>query len=74
MPGRGGSAANLIRVNDHVLMRTGFPQTEALLRDRGYNVITVQRRGGPYRRRLVLYVVAVSALVALLQMYSSRRS
>ena len=36
------AAANLIRVNDHVLMRTGFPQTEALLRDRGYNVITVR--------------------------------
>lgn len=36
------AAANLIRVNDHVLMRTGFPQTEALLRDRGYNVTTVR--------------------------------
>ena len=36
------AAANMIRVNDHVLMRTGFPQTEALLRDSGYDVITVR--------------------------------
>ena len=36
------AAANMIRVNDHVLMRTGFPKTEALLRDSGYDVITVR--------------------------------
>ncbi|MEM9466312.1 MAG: dimethylarginine dimethylaminohydrolase [Actinomycetota bacterium] len=36
------AAANLIRVNDHVIMRTGFPATETLLRDRGYEVATVQ--------------------------------
>jgi dimethylargininase len=35
------AAANLIRVNDHVLMRTGFPATEALLRGAGYEVVTV---------------------------------
>ncbi len=34
-------AANLIRVNDHVLMRTGFPATDALLRAAGYDVVTV---------------------------------
>ena len=36
------AAANLIRVNEHVLMRTGFPATEALLRDSGYQVVTVR--------------------------------
>ena len=36
------AAANMIRVNDHVLMRTGFPKTEAQLRDSGYDVITVR--------------------------------
>ncbi|MEM9201296.1 MAG: arginine deiminase family protein [Actinomycetota bacterium] len=35
------AAANLIRVNDRVLMRTGFPKTEALLRAAGYEVVTV---------------------------------
>ena len=36
------SAANLIRVNDVVIMRTGFPATAALLRERGYQVELVQ--------------------------------
>lgn len=35
------AAANLIRVNDHVFMRTGFPRTEALLRQNGYSVKTL---------------------------------
>jgi dimethylargininase len=35
------AAANLIRVNDHVFMRTGFPKTEALLRTSGYSVKTL---------------------------------
>lgn len=36
------AAANLIRVNDVILMRTGFPLTQALLTDAGYQVVTVQ--------------------------------
>lgn len=36
------AAANLIRVNDHLIMRTGFPATETLLRNAGYQVVTVQ--------------------------------
>ena len=36
------AAANLIRVNDHLVMRTGFPATEALLRGAGYDVVLVQ--------------------------------
>lgn len=35
------AAANLIRVNDTVLMRAGFPRTEALLREHGFSVITL---------------------------------
>jgi dimethylargininase len=35
------AAANLIRVNDIVLLSTGFPKTEALLREAGYHVQTV---------------------------------
>lgn len=35
------AAANLIRINDTVLMRTGFPATEALLREAGYTVTTI---------------------------------
>jgi len=35
------AAANLIRVNDHVLMRTGFLKTEALLRQKHYSVKTL---------------------------------
>jgi len=35
------AAANLIRVNDTVLVRTGFPDTATKLRDNGYNVATV---------------------------------
>ena len=34
-------AANLIRVNDVVLLRSGFPRTEALLRDAGFAVTTL---------------------------------
>lgn len=35
------AAANLIRVNDHVLISAGFPQTEALLRQEGYTVTSL---------------------------------
>lgn len=35
------AAANLIRFNDFVIMRTGFPATEALLREKGYQVRTL---------------------------------
>jgi dimethylargininase len=35
------AAANLVRVNDVVLLRTGFPRTEALLRDSGFSVTTL---------------------------------
>ena len=32
------AAANAIRVNDYVIMPGGFPQTKAILEDRGYKV------------------------------------
>lgn len=35
------AAANLIRFNDYVIMRTGFPKTEALLSSHGYQVKTL---------------------------------
>ena len=35
------AAANLIRVNDLVIMRTGFPATATQLRDEGYDVVTI---------------------------------
>ena len=35
-------AANLIRVNDIVIMRTGFPKTAALLEASGYRIDLVQ--------------------------------
>ena len=35
------AAANLIRFNDHVFMRTGFPRTRALLEKSGYSVRTL---------------------------------
>jgi dimethylargininase len=35
------AAANLIRFNDHVIMRTGFPKTRALLENAGYSVKTL---------------------------------
>lgn len=35
------AAANLIRFNDHVIMRTGFPKTKALLENEGYKVATL---------------------------------
>jgi dimethylargininase len=35
------AAANLIRFNDFVIMRTGFPKTEALLKSHGYQVKTL---------------------------------
>ncbi len=35
------ASANLIRVNDIVLISAGFPETEALLQDAGYNVVTI---------------------------------
>lgn len=34
-------AANMIRVNDHVIMPEGFPQTQAMLENARYQVITV---------------------------------
>lgn len=34
-------AANMIRYNDHIIMPAGFDQTEALLREKGFDVITV---------------------------------
>jgi len=34
-------AANLIRVNDRVLLRSGFPKSHALLERSGYKVCTV---------------------------------
>ena len=34
-------AANLIRVNDVIIMRTGFPETEAVLLENGYQVVAV---------------------------------
>ncbi len=35
------AAANLVRVNDAVLLRKGFPRTKALLRDAGFSVTTL---------------------------------
>jgi len=35
------AAANLIRFNDYVIMRTGFPKTQALLEGLGYQVKTL---------------------------------
>ena len=35
------AAANLIRFNEYVIMRTGFPKTEALLNAEGYQVKTL---------------------------------
>jgi len=35
------AAANLVRVNDVVLLRTGFPRTEVLLQDSGFAVTTL---------------------------------
>jgi dimethylargininase len=35
------AAANLIRVNDHVIMAAGFARTAALLRGRGWDVVEV---------------------------------
>lgn len=35
------AAANLIRVNDVVIMRTGFPATAARLAEAGYDVVTI---------------------------------
>jgi len=36
------AAANLIRVNDFVLLRSGFPETRNLLQQKGYKVLTVK--------------------------------
>ncbi|GJL83382.1 MAG: amidinotransferase [marine bacterium B5-7] len=33
-----GPVANLVRVNDDVIMRSGFPKSELLLKDEGYSV------------------------------------
>jgi dimethylargininase len=35
------AAANLIRYNDHVFLRAGFPKTKALLQASGYRVKTL---------------------------------
>ncbi len=35
------AAANMIRVNDHIIMPSGFSATEAMLNDLGYQVLTV---------------------------------
>jgi len=35
------AAANLIRFNDHVFVRTGFPKTQAMLEAEGYSVRTL---------------------------------
>ena len=35
------AAANLVRVNDHVILRDGFPRTRELLESRGYHVVAV---------------------------------
>lgn len=40
-PEREEAAANLIRVNEAVLVSAGFPRTEKLLRDEGYTVLAV---------------------------------
>jgi len=36
------AAANLIRVNDVVVLRSGFDQTKNLLEERGYSVVVTQ--------------------------------
>lgn len=36
-----GPAANLIRVNDHVLMSEGHPRTQELLTKAGYEIVTL---------------------------------
>ncbi|MEM7268437.1 MAG: arginine deiminase-related protein [Pseudomonadota bacterium] len=41
------AAANLIRINEHVLMRAGFPKTEALLRAEGFAVETISVEEAP---------------------------
>ncbi len=35
------AAANLIRINDHVFLNSGFPRSRALLLDAGYDVVTL---------------------------------
>ena len=35
------AAANLIRVNDYVILRSGFSESQSLLEQRGYNTLTV---------------------------------
>lgn len=35
------AAANLIRVNDYVIMRTGFPRTKSLLEENGYKILAI---------------------------------
>ena len=34
-------AANMIRYNDHIIMAEGFDKTESMLRENGFNVLTV---------------------------------
>jgi dimethylargininase len=41
VPDHEEAAANLIRVNDYVILRSGFPKSTALLEQRGYETITV---------------------------------
>jgi len=42
VPADENAAANLIRVNDFVIMRSGFPKTHRLLQDNGYRIIQVR--------------------------------
>jgi len=35
-------AANIVRINDHVLISRGYPKTEALLKLHGYNPALVE--------------------------------
>lgn len=34
-------AANMIRYNDHIIMPAGFPETEAMLKAKGFTILTV---------------------------------
>ena len=58
----GEAAANMIRVNDHVLMRTGFPRPSTASRQRLRRDHRSSRRSSPHRRRLVLHVAALCPL------------
>lgn len=42
VPDHEEAAANLIRVNDYVILRSGFPKSKSLLEQRGYKTITAK--------------------------------